>query len=526
MTLKRIILFFTAMAFIVPASLGICRAEAGAPHKALFFYTPGCHRCAQLKGQLERMAAAVYKGRLAVEYLDVSGIENYKLLVSIQQEKRANDKFIFPVIYLEGNFLNGTVSAKQLEAEVAALVSGPLKVNAVPRGTGARVNLEAYLRNLGPWMVISGGLVDGINPCAFTAIIFFVSFMSLQGYRRAGIIISGMAFMISSFITYCLIGLGIFASLYKAQVFEGLSRILNISIGILSIVLGALSVYDCVKFYRTGTTEGMILQLPKGLKDKIHSSIGGSYRVQRPGASFAAGRNSTGLIFSGLATGFFVSLFEAACTGKMYFPTIAFVIKTASSRVLALKYLLLYNIMFSVPIFVIFIFSVMGVTSEIFAKMVRRHMIKIKVIMAAVFFALGILLLLAYLPGINKAAASETEPVNGSGNNPITETDSDGIPFWDFGDVTEGDTLTHTFALQNQTLQPISIIQINTSCACTTTNISSDVIPPKDVVSLQVKFETNGYAGEKRRFIYVHTNSSRNPIVMFEIKANVIKRPQ
>jgi cytochrome c biogenesis protein CcdA len=53
-------------------------------------------------------------------------------------------------------------------------------------------------------------------------------------------------------------------------------------------------------------------------------------------------------------TGLLVSILEAVCTGQVYLPTIAYVLKRTHLWVEALGYLLLYNIMFIAPLFVVF----------------------------------------------------------------------------------------------------------------------------------------------------------------------------
>jgi len=99
------------------------------------------------------------------------------------------------------------------------------------------------------------------------------------------------------------------------------------------------------------------------------------------------------LILSAFITGLLVSLLEAVCTGQVYLPTIAFVLKASSFKLQALGYLLLYNIMFIVPLIVIFVFALMGTTSNQFSGFLKKHLGLIKVFMAVLFFSLGIFLL-------------------------------------------------------------------------------------------------------------------------------------
>ena len=92
-------------------------------------------------------------------------------------------------------------------------------------------------------------------------------------------------------------------------------------------------------------------------------------------------------------TGFLVSLLEAVCTGQVYLPTITFVLKTTPAKVQAAGYLVLYNVMFIVPLVVIFLCALAGVTSGQFTKVLHRHFLLIKSLLAGMFFVFGIFLI-------------------------------------------------------------------------------------------------------------------------------------
>jgi cytochrome c biogenesis protein CcdA len=99
------------------------------------------------------------------------------------------------------------------------------------------------------------------------------------------------------------------------------------------------------------------------------------------------------LAIGALITGFFVSAFEAVCVVKIYLPTIIFMLKTTGHRIQALGYLLLYNLLFVIPLLGIFFCALAGTTSEQFAAWLKRHMGLLKILMAVMFFGLGIFLI-------------------------------------------------------------------------------------------------------------------------------------
>jgi cytochrome c biogenesis protein CcdA len=98
---------------------------------------------------------------------------------------------------------------------------------------------------------------------------------------------------------------------------------------------------------------------------------------------------------AGFVVGILVSVFEFACTGQIYLPTIIYMLKLPGYRFSALGYLLLYNLMFIVPLIIIFMLAWKGVTSEQFAGIMYKHLSKIKMGMAIFFFGMGLLLIIS-----------------------------------------------------------------------------------------------------------------------------------
>ena len=98
------------------------------------------------------------------------------------------------------------------------------------------------------------------------------------------------------------------------------------------------------------------------------------------------------LIFSGLIIGFLVSLIEAACTGQVYVPVLASLAKMGEAK--AWWYLLIYNAIFILPLFVILMLSLWGVSSQRMQDFFKSKMGAIKIFTAILFFAMAGFLLL------------------------------------------------------------------------------------------------------------------------------------
>lgn len=385
--LSALICILACLAFYI---LAYAQTQYDEDGKLIIFYSPSCHKCMEAENKIMPDIEKEFRGRILTEYRDITDIENYKLLLSLKEKYGSKIENVWPVFYIRGHFLNGM---GRIEHGLRSLITQSLNQKQEGKWGLPSIDLIAYFRTFQPLAVVSAGLTDGINPCAFTVIVFFISFLSAQGYKRRELIAIGLTFIFAVFVTYLAMGLGLFGFLYKIRGFWIVSRIFNLTVGALSIILGVLALYDFFKFKKTRQTEGLLLQLPEAVKNRIHSIIGMHYRKARDEGKGASKVHILRLAISALVVGFLVSILEAVCTGQVYLPTITFVLKSTHLKLQALGYLLLYNIMFIAPLFIIFLFALLGVTSGQFSKVFKKHLSTIKILMAILFFGLGIFLL-------------------------------------------------------------------------------------------------------------------------------------
>jgi hypothetical protein len=326
-----------------------------------------------------------YGSQVTWKYIDISEENNYKIFIEL--ELKINRSLSTPAVLVGDQVLVGMAAcADSLDKTIADALAVASLTSIKLEGRG--VNLLERFRSFGPWAIAVAGLIDGVNPCAFTVIVFFVSFLTVMGYRRREMAMIGLAYIQAVFLTYLGLGLGFFNALYGLEGFFLVSQFVYLLIGGVSFYLGALAVKDYFVYRHTGRTDAMALQLPRAVKNRIHAIVGEYYRKDKSGQ----GKALFGLMMSAFAVGFLVSLLEAVCTGQMYVPTIVFMLKDPQMRPRALFYLLVYNAMFVLPLFIVFIASLAGATSRQFEAFARSRMGLIKLSMAAVFFALGVVL--------------------------------------------------------------------------------------------------------------------------------------
>ena len=88
-------------------------------------------------------------------------------------------------------------------------------------------------------------------------------------------------------------------------------------------------------------------------------------------------------------TGVVVSVIELACTGQVYLPTILFVLGMPELQVRAGVYLVLYNLMFILPLVVVFLLAYFGTTSQQLGTFIHRRAAAIKLATAGLFLLLS-----------------------------------------------------------------------------------------------------------------------------------------
>ena len=105
------------------------------------------------------------------------------------------------------------------------------------------------------------------------------------------------------------------------------------------------------------------------------------------------GLTTRGLVIGSLSVGFLVSILESLCTGQVYLPTIVFMTRAPGMQAAAVGYLLLYNVMFILPLVAVLAMAGFGVRSDTLGNMLRKRLALAKFGMAGLFVGLGVLLL-------------------------------------------------------------------------------------------------------------------------------------
>jgi cytochrome c biogenesis protein CcdA len=217
-------------------------------------------------------------------------------------------------------------------------------------------------------LVLVSGLLDGINPCAFAVLLFFVGLLVTTGTGASSdegrrVLRVGSVYIASVFVAYLIVGLGLYEAVTLLEVGPW-STVVGAS---LMIFLGLINVADYAG------ARGFRLRIPlMGLM-----------------AIYDWARKMT--IPATIIAGFLVAVFEFPCTGGVYFGIISLL---ASRTTLAegLAYLVAYNLSFILPLVAVFVLAVKGRIGG-YSLGGREHR-RLKLLSGSVFIVIGLALLL------------------------------------------------------------------------------------------------------------------------------------
>src|SRR3990170_3712030 len=171
-------------------------------------------------------------------------------------------------------------------------------------------------------IVLVTGLLDGLNPCAFAVLLFFVSFLYAVRAPRSGVLRAGSLYIYAVFLVYFLIGLG----LMQAILLTGDPHFMAKLGSALVIGLGALTLSSVV-----------FPKIP--------------LVAMMPSAAWPRGRSllMKGSMPSATVAGLVVGLCTFPCSGGIYVAILG-LLAAKGSFLEGLGYLYLYNLMFVVPL--------------------------------------------------------------------------------------------------------------------------------------------------------------------------------
>jgi cytochrome c biogenesis protein CcdA len=380
------------VALSVLAGITPARAVSSAPAPTeatpiIYFYTQGCSECKAVEQELAALESAysmtTYRKYDALDKASI-GIrasldEQYQ--VPMSQRGVAPTIFVGDQVFVREKAIKGGLE-DALRSSTPESRQHLLDAYETAEKAGGTEPTDLF-KTFSVLTVIGAGLLDGVNPCAFATLIFFISYLIMRSKSKRNILFVGLAFAGGVFLAYLAAGLGLYQLVSRATWFFALSKWFYLIVGVFAAVIAVLSVRDAWRA-RHGDLGDMTLQLPERNKGMIHRLIRGQAR--------------TGFVAtSAFLVAFPVSLFEFMCTGQTYLPTIVLIFSQDVLRTRAVLLLVVYNLLFILPLVFITCIAYFGVTSEHLVAWLKRNATVVKAATAVLFVALSAFLLVRAL---------------------------------------------------------------------------------------------------------------------------------
>ncbi len=196
-------------------------------------------------------------------------------------------------------------------------------------------------------LVTMNGLIDSINPCAIGVLVATVAVLYALGNYKQQILRFGVFYILATYVTYLLIGLGI---------------------------LKAVHMFGIHNFFGWASSVALIFM---GLWQLKHSSC-----------IIPKNMPKEATIIAGIIFGFLVGLCEFPCSGGIYLATVGF-IGLRETFWSGLFLLMWYNIMFVLPLLILFAFSYNMKNAKIISILVGKFGAKARYFSAIAMVALG-----------------------------------------------------------------------------------------------------------------------------------------
>jgi cytochrome c-type biogenesis protein len=224
------------------------------------------------------------------------------------------------------------------------------------------------LSNGGTWLlplVVISSLIDSINPCAFSILILTIAFLFSIGKMRSGILKIGGVYILGIFLVYLLIGLGITGTLH---LFNTPHFMAKVGAGLL-IAFGLLSIIN--QFFPS-------FPIRLGIPQSAHHKMAELMEKASIPTAFLLGA--------------LVGLCEFPCTGGPYLLVLG-LLHDRATFVNGFGYLILYNLIFVLPLVVILLISSNKVLLEKVQAWKKDETKNMRLWGGLVMVALGIIIL-------------------------------------------------------------------------------------------------------------------------------------
>ncbi len=220
------------------------------------------------------------------------------------------------------------------------------------------------------WGLVAAAIVDSLNPCTIAVMVMLLGIILISEGRKR-MLLSGFTFIAVIFFAYVLLGIGILHVIDEPS-------ITNIFYGAATVGLFFLALMEFNGYFNY--KEGFFsVEMPMWLRPHAKRAIGGATSL--PGVAIAA---------------LFCSLFLIPCSSGPYLAILAIISKAVTLQ--AMSYLVLYNLIFILPMVVITFAIYFGYTTvEKIGETKEKYVRQIHLVSGIVLFLLFVYMAATFL---------------------------------------------------------------------------------------------------------------------------------
>jgi len=340
----------------------------------LFFYEQGCPGCDKMNDFLQKRIKPNYP--IEIKKYEIHEPDNANLLMElaiVYQSKDILEKGT-PAVFVGDKAFHGSSRAIQIKIEEAVRFTIRHQTpSPLSRIQGEKPE-EKFKKQIALPAVLGAALVDSINPCACAVLVLLLGTMLLASRRkRRAVLGAGFAFTAACFISYFMMGFGLFAAVQ----ITGIQHYIYIFVVILAILIGLWNIKE--SFWQK---QRFRIEVPKSWQPKLKRITSNIASV--PGA---------------FGMGLLISLFLLPCTSGPYVVIIG-MLSNMATQIQAILLLVLYNTIFILPFIIITLAVGLGLTTTARLEIWRqKNLPKFHFITGLVMLALGIVMLVLLIIG-------------------------------------------------------------------------------------------------------------------------------
>lgn len=332
---------------VPPAAAELCEGTGSCPDRIstggldeticiYYFYGIGCPHCDRVKPLIDELAAKYQKVELRTHEIYFN-TTNQAMFYEYNQRYGVTDQGV-PTLFIGDRALVGeTAIRKELEERIIWYTENPtICPSAYTKSGGLPFHISpAQPVDLTLPAIVIAAIIDSINPCAFAVLIFLLAYLTSLGERRR-ILKVGVTYIATVFIVYFVAGLGLLTVVQQL----GYTGIVFTIAAVIAILAGLINIAEVLL-----KREIFTLAIPVSKKAAIDEYV---KRASVPSA---------------IILGAVVSMVELPCTGGVYLAILG-LIGDRMTLIEGIPYLLLYNLIFVLPLILILLVVYWGGTPE------------------------------------------------------------------------------------------------------------------------------------------------------------------